>query len=68
MRDYLAAHNYQQIRRERPNIPAMVVWNYVNGEYPEAQNVDQAMCRHEWAINGESDRCYCMNCGMDGDA
>lgn len=25
-------------------------------------------CRHEWAINEESDRSYCMRCGADGDA
>lgn len=32
------------------------------------QNVEQFVCRHDWAINEESDRCYCLNCGKDGDA
>lgn len=25
-------------------------------------------CAHDWAINEESDRSYCLNCGQDGDA
>lgn len=68
MRDYLAAHHYQQMRREHPQYPARLVWDFVNGNYPDAANLEQAACRHEWAINGESDRCYCLNCGADGDA
>lgn len=66
--DHLAAHEYLQLRKSRPDVPALIAWDYINGNCPDAQNVDQAMCRHDWAINGEDDRCYCLNCGADGDA
>lgn len=66
--NHLAAYHYLELRRQRQDVPAVIAWNFVNGEYPEAQNVDQAMCRHKWVINGESDRCYCCYCGADGDA
>lgn len=29
---------------------------------------DNPFCIHDWAVNEESDRCYCLNCGADGDA
>jgi DnaJ-class molecular chaperone len=30
---------------------------------------DNPFCRHEWAGGNEDyDRCYCLNCGADGDA
>lgn len=30
--------------------------------------LEQYRCCHQWAINEESDRCYCQYCGADGDA
>jgi len=66
--DHLAAYHYLTLRRSRPDVPAIKAWRFINGDYPEAQTIDQAICRHEWALDGESGRCYCMYCGADGDA
>jgi hypothetical protein len=37
-------------------------------EAASAIGSDNPFCRHDWAVNEESDRCYCLNCGADGDA
>lgn len=78
MRDYLAAHNYQQMRREHPERGAADVWRFVHHE--EGMTFEQFTCPgHEWtytgtAYGGDDDsymgegRCFCANCGMDGDA
>lgn len=36
--------------------------------YIDARAEEEDSCAHEWVINEESDRCYCLNCGADGDA
>ena len=61
------AQQYFALRSERPEVPAWRALAYVSGDYPDAQNIDQVMGRHEWATSGEDDRCYCLNCGADGD-
>ena len=68
MKNYSAMQGYVDLRRSRPDVPALDVWRFVNGDYPEAANIDQAVCRHEWVVNEESDRCYCCLCLADGDA
>lgn len=61
--------NYAQLRTERPEIPARHVFAYLRGSLdPVASNIDQAICSHEFVVNGETDRCYCCKCGIDGDA
>lgn len=62
------AARYFQLRAERPDVPAKYAFGFVTDAYPDAQNIDQAMCRHEWAVNGESDATYCVSCLADGDA
>lgn len=61
------AARYFQLRADRPDVPARFAFGYVTDAYPDAQNIDQAMCRHHWA-HDDMDRCYCLNCGADGDA
>lgn len=60
------AREYREIRQARPLIPARKVVAFIND--PDiCQNIDQYVCRHDWVINEESDRCLCSSCGMDGD-
>lgn len=59
-----------QYRQERADMRyrALDVWHYLNGDDPLAANLEQFTCRHQFAIDETSDRCYCLNCGLDGDA
>lgn len=65
-RDYAAMAQYVELRRQQPGARAVDVWNYVRGD--QVVTFDQFICEHDWTISLESDRCYCLNCGMDGDA
>lgn len=72
-------HRYRTLRQERPDIPARYVWMFVNDAWPDARNIDEALCHHEWACTGSAyggddesyhgeGRSYCLRCGTDGDA
>lgn len=69
MRNYKAMSRYVEVRAQRPDLRAKDIWAWVNCDDPgTAQSIDQFICSHDWAINEESDRCYCLNCGADGDS
>lgn len=59
---------YFFLRMQRPDLRAIDIYRYVTTDEPGmAQNIDQFLCRHEWAISGENDSYYCGLCSMDGD-
>ena len=58
---------YTKLRQKYPNKTPERIMDYLNGNDGDIP-FEQATCSHEWATDGESDRCYCLNCGADGDA
>ena len=69
MRDYIAAHRYQEMRQQHPDRRARDVWAFVNNDDQTCGTTfEEFTCRHDWVVNEESDRTYCCNCGADGDA
>lgn len=60
----------QSYMRERSGMKyrAIDVYRFIRGDDPLAANMEQFTCGHHWAVNEETDRCYCLNCGLDGDA
>lgn len=66
MRDYQSMARYQEARGKYPNARAIDLFNFVRDDH--GVTFEQFTCRHEWTINEESDRCYCLCCGADGDA
>lgn len=63
------AREYREIRSAHPLIPARKVYAFASDDdRGAAHNIKQYICRHDWVISDETDRCYCSDCGMDGDA
>lgn len=60
------APRYRDIRRANPSIPAWHVLDYLKTE--PGIIFGQFICTHEFAIIEDSDQCYCLSCGLDGDA
>jgi hypothetical protein len=58
--------SYMWTRKMYPLVPAKRVLQWLNNDY--AVTLPQFICKHDWAVNGETDACYCLNCGLDGDA
>ena len=70
---------YAELRQENPLVPAVKLFAYANGA-GHGQTLQEFLCPgHEWVYTGTqygSDdesyhgegRCYCLNCGADGDA
>jgi hypothetical protein len=57
---------YRHLRAQHPRVRAITVHQYLrNGE---GEPFEQFICRHDWVISEETDRCYCSYCGADGDA
>lgn len=68
---------YQRLRAQHPQIPARQVHEYLR--CGAGESIEQYLCGHRWAYTGTAyggddesyhgeGRCYCLNCGMDGDA
>lgn len=63
------AREYREIRATHPLIPARTVYAYAaDDDRGIISNIEQYICRHDWVISEETDRCYCSCCGLDGDA
>ena len=68
MKNYQAMARYVELRQQRQDLRAIDVWSWVSNDDPGlAQNIDQYICRHHWVVSDEEDRCYCDQCGADGD-
>lgn len=73
------APGYLQMRREHPLIPARKIHEYLRSGVENGESFEVFMCPgHQWiytgsAYGGDDDRwcgegrCYCRNCGADGD-
>lgn len=57
---------YVMLRAAHPTVPAIHIVEYIKTS--PGVNLDQFICRHDWVISEETDRCYCTLCGADGDA
>jgi len=72
------AISYINLREANPTIPALTLWRFVREG--DGQSLAEYTCPgHEWAYTGSAyggddasfhgeGRCYCRNCGADGDA
>jgi hypothetical protein len=70
---------YRELRQERPDVKPATIIAYLT-ENEEAMPFKEFVCPgHEWAYTGTAyggddesymgeGRCYCVNCGADGDA
>lgn len=70
LRDFTSkAEIYCGIRVTNPGIKAADVKSYVDYRIDGGhETIEQFLCSHEFVINEESNRCYCIYCGLDGDA
>lgn len=73
------AQDYRRLRAEHPRVAAGKVLAFLKDDDSMACNLDQYLCHHKWSYTGSAyggdeasyhgeGRCYCVNCGMDGDA
>lgn len=72
------ALEYANLRALHPSVPAIKLWHYVRDG--EGEPLREFLCPgHRWAYTGSAyggdddrwhgeGRCYCVNCGADGDA
>lgn len=65
----MVAARYQALRQEFPRIRAQTIHAYIKDD--QGLDLQQFRCGtewgHDWAYS-DMDRCYCMNCGADGDS
>ncbi len=64
---------YRKARVEHPRLPARVVLSAIRAvDSGDEWNLTEALCGlaggHEYSRPEESERCYCVFCGKDGDA
>jgi hypothetical protein len=67
LEDFVDLCRAYRMARENMTYRAIDAFHYVQGP-DTARNMAQFTCGHEWVINEESGRCYCLLCGADGDA
>jgi hypothetical protein len=76
------ADQYQQLRREHPVMPVLTIKRFIDCD-GNGLTLEQFQCEtergHRWSYTGSAyggddesfhgeGRCYCSNCGADGDA
>jgi len=65
------AGTYLAVRARRPEVPARQVLAYLRSD--GSDTLDEFLCPgHEWSSGYDEGtdrevRCYCLNCGKDGD-
>jgi len=60
------AGHYFRLRAENPTAPALRLFNYLK-DAGNGDTLQEYLCTgHEWAYS-DTDRCYCVYCGKDGD-
>lgn len=76
------AQVYFNLRSAHPLVPALTIWRYIKQGETD-RSFEEFLCRittgHKWTYTGTAyggdderwhgeGRCYCSNCGADGDA